>query len=107
MSLGKIVSGWADKLGKMKSEPASKEWLAKHGKQSSKGIALDRAKVSKEELRNKYTNKQIAKHGGVDKYQKHLQDQRSSIDKAFSKYKEPSEKEKSDHQSKIGKGYHE
>lgn len=102
MSLGKIVSGWASDLGKKMSEPATKESLSKG---SSKSVALDRAKVSKDEIKAKYRDKQIAKHGGLDKFQKSLQDQRSSIKKAMSKYKEPSEHEKSEHQRKFKRAY--
>lgn len=100
-------------LKTMQREPASKEWFEKHGLPGSvknhpmkpKNIALDRKKVSKEEVVARFKEKQIAKHGGVEKYQKHLQDTRNSISKALSSHKEPSDKEKSEHQSRIGRAY--
>jgi len=100
-------------LKTMQREPASKDWFAKHGLPNSiknhsmkpKNIALDRKKVSKEELVAKFKERQIAKHGGIEKFQKHLQDTRNSIGKALSSHKEPSAKEKSEHQLRIGRAY--
>ncbi len=38
MSLSDSVNSWTDKLKKMQSEPASKEWFAKHGSPKSNAL---------------------------------------------------------------------
>lgn len=97
MSLSKTIQSWGDKLKKMQSEPASKEWFAKHG--TPKANALK--KMSKEELKAKF----IARHGGVNAMHENANKVRGEIHKHSGKTY--SEKEKSDYQHRTGRGYHE
>ncbi len=86
MSLHKTVHSWADKLHKMQSEPASKEWFAKHG--SPKGTAL--AKIQKKTPRKLSDAERAEKTKNWPKHTHHLSD-----------------KDKSDYQKRTGRGYHE
>lgn len=77
--------------------------------QSHKGLALDRAKISKEEMNAKFRAAQIKRAGGADKFKASIESSRAKILSHMKSHteKEMSNSEKTNYQHKVGRAYSE